>query len=206
MARNGLTKQQVRAIRDELLAAGSYPSADAVRRALGDTGSKSTIHRYLKELAGEEAGGAIRRADTERSLQAIVAQLADTLHADAERRLQALLAERDALLRARDAELADLRGTVAALAARLETLEGEAAPARPADAPRERGTPRGGNAGGARVGKEGFGKEGFGNFGGLLSNSRCGHRDSSPFTIILAGARSEVFDLESVHPAGLLPS
>ncbi|WP_425612332.1 DNA-binding protein [Xanthomonas translucens] len=29
---------------------GKHPSVDAVRVALGNTGSKTTIHRYLKEL------------------------------------------------------------------------------------------------------------------------------------------------------------
>ena len=195
MARNGLTKSRVRAVRDELLAAGRYPSADAVRQGLGDTGSKSTIHKYLKELAIEDTGGAIGRDDTERSLQAMVAQLADALHADAGRRMALLLAERDGLLREKEVELATLRGTVTALAARLEALEGKAAPARPASTPRERGTQRGGRA-------EVFGSGGFGNFGGLLSNSRCGQRDSSPFSIILSGSRCAVFDPEGLDPAG----
>jgi hypothetical protein len=198
MARNGLTKSQVRAVRDDLLAAGRHPSADAVRHALGDTGSKSTIHKYLKELAGEDTGGAIGRDDTERALQAMVAQLADALHADAGRRMQALLAERDGLLREKDAELAALRGTVAALAARLEVLEAQGAkapPARPASAPRERSPQRGGRTGG-------FVTAGFGNFGGLLSNSRCGQRDSSPFSIILSGGRAAVFDPDGTLPDG----
>ena len=56
MARSGLTKSQVRTIRDRLLADGRYPSVDAVRHALGDTGSKSTIHKYLKELGEDESG------------------------------------------------------------------------------------------------------------------------------------------------------
>ena len=38
MARTGLTKSQVRTTRDQLLAEGRYPSVDAVRHALGDTG------------------------------------------------------------------------------------------------------------------------------------------------------------------------
>jgi len=197
MARNGLTKARIRAMRDELVAAGRYPSADAVRQALGDTGSKSTIHKYLKELADEETGGAVGREDTERALQAMVAQLADALHADAGRRMALLLAERDGLLREKDSELAALRGTVAALAARLEALEGKAAPARPASAPREATSRRGGRA-------EVFGTGGFGNFGGLLSDSRCG-RDSSPFSIILSGDRCAVFDPAGHDPAGPQP-
>jgi hypothetical protein len=67
MARKGLTKSQVRATRDALLAEGRYPSVDAVRQALGDSGSKSTIHRFLKELRDEEplSPSAWRTASTE---------------------------------------------------------------------------------------------------------------------------------------------
>ena len=57
MARSGLTKSQVREARDRLLAEGRHPSVDAVRHALGDSGSKSTIHKYLKELRSEDGGG-----------------------------------------------------------------------------------------------------------------------------------------------------
>lgn len=116
MARTGLTKTDVRASRDRLLAEGRYPSVDAVRAVLG-TGSKSTIHKYLKELGGEDAGAGVKREDTARTLHGIVEQLTDQLHGDAERRLEALRA-------AYEKELAELRGTVARLAARLEELEG----------------------------------------------------------------------------------
>ena len=33
-----------------ILARGEHPSIDAVRIEMGNTGSKTTIHRYLKEL------------------------------------------------------------------------------------------------------------------------------------------------------------
>jgi hypothetical protein len=36
--------------RANLLAQGRYPSVDAIRIELGNTGSKSTIQRYLKEI------------------------------------------------------------------------------------------------------------------------------------------------------------
>ncbi|WP_434113382.1 DNA-binding protein [Paraburkholderia caffeinilytica] len=34
--------------RDALIAQGQHPSLDAIRIALGNTGSRTTIHRYLK--------------------------------------------------------------------------------------------------------------------------------------------------------------
>ncbi|MFX6330932.1 DNA-binding protein, partial [Acinetobacter baumannii] len=56
MARTGLYKSEVKKARDSLLALGRHPSVDAVRVELGNTGSKTTIHKYLKELEEDEGG------------------------------------------------------------------------------------------------------------------------------------------------------
>lgn len=50
MARGGINKVIVQKAREALLARGENPSIDAVRIELGNTGSKTTIHRYLKEI------------------------------------------------------------------------------------------------------------------------------------------------------------
>ncbi|ETK41849.1 MAG: integrase [Pseudomonadales bacterium RIFCSPLOWO2_12_60_38] len=50
MARGGINKAVVQKARQALLARGLYPSIDAVRVELGNTGSKTTISRYLKEI------------------------------------------------------------------------------------------------------------------------------------------------------------
>lgn len=50
MARGGINKAVVQEARQALLARGANPSIDAVRVELGNTGSKTTISRYLKEL------------------------------------------------------------------------------------------------------------------------------------------------------------
>jgi chromosome segregation ATPase len=50
MARGGINKAVVQKARQTLLARGINPSIDAVRVELGNTGSKTTISRYLKEL------------------------------------------------------------------------------------------------------------------------------------------------------------
>jgi hypothetical protein len=55
MARGGINKAVVQIARNALLARGLHPSIDAVRVELGNTGSKSTIQRYLKELGEAEA-------------------------------------------------------------------------------------------------------------------------------------------------------
>lgn len=51
MARGGINKAQVHTARAALIARGLNPSIDLVRVELGNTGSKSTIQRYLKELS-----------------------------------------------------------------------------------------------------------------------------------------------------------
>ncbi|MNF43388.1 Chromosome partition protein Smc [compost metagenome] len=55
MARGGINKAVVQEARDALLARGQNPSIDAIRIELGNTGSRTTIHRYLKEIEEVEA-------------------------------------------------------------------------------------------------------------------------------------------------------
>ena len=66
MARTGISKYLVQQARDAVVARGEHPSIDAVRVELGNTGSKSTIHRYLQELAHAEGA----RLDDEQLLSA----------------------------------------------------------------------------------------------------------------------------------------
>jgi hypothetical protein len=181
MARSGLTKSQVRTVRDRLQAEGRYPSVDAVRHALGDIGSKSTIHKYLKELREEDPDAVIQREDTEEALRAVVEQLADRLHTRAEARVRALQAAHEQALRDKEAELAALRGTVAALGARVKLLEEQALMGMPHDAAWDWGAQRRAQADGAR---------GFGRFDSALLSSRSAQADSSPFDMIRAVARS----------------
>jgi len=119
MARTGITKAQVRACRDQLLAQGRHPSVEALRQALG-SGSNSTIHRFLKELETETPQAGARRQATARTLQAALETLADGLHAGFERDVRALCADYEAALQDKDRQLAALRATVASLTAQLE--------------------------------------------------------------------------------------
>lgn len=172
MARTGLTKSQVRATRDQLLAEGRYPSVDAVRHALGDTGSKSTIHKYLKELTEEDSGAGLKREDTSRTLQALVEQLSDRLHQDADQRFQALCAEYEEQLEQKELELIRLRRKVEQLSERVQELEVDAYARQPHD-------------------------HGFGQFSHLQSSLRCGLNDNTPFSMLLNGGRSAVVDFDS---------
>ncbi len=87
MARSGVYKSDIQKARDALLAEGKRPSIDAVRIALGNTGSKATIHRYLKELEAEgpaDGGSKIAVSD---ALQDLVGRLAGRLHEEADARI-----------------------------------------------------------------------------------------------------------------------
>lgn len=93
MARAGLYKSDVKKARDALIAQGKHPSVDAVRIALGNTGSKTTIHKYLKELEEEDGGTGGRRASISEALQDLVERLAAQLQDEANARADAIQAE-----------------------------------------------------------------------------------------------------------------
>lgn len=95
MARTGLYKSDVKKARDSLISQGTNPSVDAVRVALGNTGSKTTIHKYLKELESEDSAGGKRNSISE-ALQDLVERLAAQLEGDAQQRIAAAVAASDA--------------------------------------------------------------------------------------------------------------
>lgn len=84
MANSGINKHQVKKARDALIAKGQNPSIDAVRVELGNTGSKATIHRYLKELAEENPLGTGSKPAISETLAGLVEQLAAQLHQEAQ--------------------------------------------------------------------------------------------------------------------------
>lgn len=77
MARSGINKALVQQARDALLARGEQPSIEAVRVELGNTGSKTTILRYLQELAQAEPHPPTISLDEE--LRALICSLAQRL-------------------------------------------------------------------------------------------------------------------------------
>ncbi|EJM80223.1 DNA-binding protein [Pseudomonas sp. GM60] len=84
MARGGVNKAVVQAARLAILARGENPSIDAVRIEMGNTGSKTTIHRYLKELddGAEPAAPSSEPIDDE--LAGLVSRLAQRLKEQAQ--------------------------------------------------------------------------------------------------------------------------
>ncbi len=108
MARAGIYKSEVVRARNNLLTMGRYPSVDAIRIELGNTGSKGTIHRYLKEIDEEEGGNAGTKVAVSEAIQDLSARLAERLHEEAEQRIAALTDKHNA-------QLTDLNNVVTAL-------------------------------------------------------------------------------------------
>lgn len=123
MARGGINKALVQKARSALMARGLNPSIDAVRVELGNTGSKTTISRYLQEL---DAADPRAQSDSNRlsdELSGFVAQL-----------LKRLLEESNAVLAEERTSHAQ---SLVALNEQIERLENELRNARQETASRD---------------------------------------------------------------------
>lgn len=123
MARSGIYKSEVKKARDALLAQGRTTSIDAVRAELGNTGSKTTIHRYLKELEEEEGAGFGRSVAVSEALQDLVGRLAERLHEEAEARITELRAGHSQQLAQRDEMIAAQKMEIEGLSTQLQRTE-----------------------------------------------------------------------------------
>lgn len=112
MARSGVYFSNVKRARDEVIAQGRHPSIDTVRAALGNTGSKTTIHKYLREIEVEEGSATQAVSD---AILALAKQLAEQLERKATAELDEVRARMD------DQRAADERARV-----ELEAQLGEA--------------------------------------------------------------------------------
>jgi chromosome segregation ATPase len=117
MGRSGLYKSDVKQAREILLAQGKHPSVDAVRIVLGNTGSKTTIHKYLRELQEEE--GVDRKSSISEVLQDLVERLAGQLQAEANEKLDEVNLRHQEQVRAQAELIATLRMEVNAVTERL---------------------------------------------------------------------------------------
>ncbi|MBL8450599.1 MAG: DNA-binding protein [Dechloromonas sp.] len=123
MARGGIYKSEVLRARDKLVAMGRYPSIDAIRTELGDTGSKATIHRYLKEIEEEEGGGVGKKVAASEAIQDLVARLAARLHEEADTRIAEGVARHVALAQQQSDAAAGLRKEAEAFRLELERTQ-----------------------------------------------------------------------------------
>ncbi|OCR22214.1 integrase [Pseudomonas syringae] len=87
MARGGVNKATVQTARLALIARGEHPSIDAVRVEMGNTGSKTTIHRYLRELDETDLRRGAPQETIGDELTELVARLAQRLQEQAQERI-----------------------------------------------------------------------------------------------------------------------
>ncbi|WP_162058981.1 DNA-binding protein [Undibacterium sp. KW1] len=120
MARAGLYKSEVEKARNTLIAQGRHSSVDAVRIVLGNTGSKTTIHKYLKELEAEGGGNSRSKAPVSEALQNLVAQLATQLEAEADNRIAEMAAQCNERDRLHAVEIAELKASNAQTKEKLD--------------------------------------------------------------------------------------
>ncbi len=83
MARAGITKYQVEKAYQTLVVQGVHPSIDALRIELGNTGSKTTISRYLKEIEAAQCVQLEDEALLSEGIKEVIAKLASKLHQEA---------------------------------------------------------------------------------------------------------------------------
>lgn len=113
MARGGVNKALVSKARETLISRGENPSIDAIRVELGNTGSKSTIHRYLREIEEEASARLDDEALLSQPIKELVGRLASTLKQEA----QAVIDERNS----------KHKDQVQSLTGRIQELEGSLA-------------------------------------------------------------------------------
>jgi chromosome segregation ATPase len=109
MARGGINKAVVQTARLAILARGENPSIDAVRIEMGNTGSKTTIHRYLKELddGAEPAESSSEPLDDE--LAGLVSHLAQRLREQAQEPIDQARAQYEQQRTALETQLTEAR-------------------------------------------------------------------------------------------------
>jgi DNA repair exonuclease SbcCD ATPase subunit len=106
MARGGINKAVVQTARLAILARGEHPSIDAVRIEMGNTGSKTTIHRYLKELDDGVEPTETPSEPIDDELTALVSRLAQRLKEQAQEPIDQARAQFEQQKNALDAQLA----------------------------------------------------------------------------------------------------
>jgi predicted nuclease with TOPRIM domain len=105
MGRIGISEYQVFQAADQLVAEGLQPSVDTVRVELGNTGSRSTINKYLKLWRERQAHRDAAGANLSGHLRQVITEQAELL-------LSVLEAESSAKLQAKAQEFEDVQQTL----------------------------------------------------------------------------------------------
>lgn len=120
MARGGINKAVVQKARLAILARGEHPSIDAVRVEMGNTGSKTTIHRYLKELDNGRSRAEAPEEPLEGELADLVVRIARRLEEQAQEPLEQAQAAFDERVQALETALLAAQQNQAGLEQQLD--------------------------------------------------------------------------------------
>ncbi len=115
MARPGITFEQVAQAADALLAAGKNPTINAVREALGGTGSPNTVHRHLTAWRGA-------RPQAQAAAHELPAELVNSFGKELAKAAASARAEIEAQLVQAQSEAAELSATGETLEAQLADI------------------------------------------------------------------------------------
>lgn len=120
MARGGVNKAVVQIARAAILARGEHPSIDAVRIEMGNTGSKTTIHRYLKELDDSDSRRGVSHEALGDELADLVSRLAHRLQEQAQEPIDRAQAHYEQLKTQLQTQLSEAQLTLSALKQELD--------------------------------------------------------------------------------------
>lgn len=123
MGRTTIYRTDVEKARKALIQRGVNPSLDALRIELGNTGSKSTIHKFLREIEAEETADGDQEKMLSNEIADLVTTLAARLKAEAEARVDAIRAASEQGLKASADTLAKEQAETQRLATVVERLE-----------------------------------------------------------------------------------
>ncbi len=123
MARGGVNKAIVLKAREALLARGMNPSIDAVRVELGNTGSKTTIHRYLKEIEAFDPRPESARAQLSDELSELVSGLLERILEEGNEAIEYAKASFDRQRSELESRLAEAQSEVIALQRQFDSQQ-----------------------------------------------------------------------------------
>ncbi|VVP84857.1 Chromosome partition protein Smc [Pseudomonas fluorescens] len=123
MARGGINRAIVQIARDALIARGVNPSINAVRVELGNTGSMTTIARYLGELEKVEPRPNERRERLSDELSGLVGQLLGRLLEEGAEEIAEARAELDKHRASVNEQLAQAQAALAELQRQHDNLQ-----------------------------------------------------------------------------------
>lgn len=125
MARGGINKALVSNARETLISRGENPSIDAIRVELGNTGSKSTIHRYLREIEEEASARLDDEALLSQPIKELVGRLASVLRQEAQSLVEEHQAKHQSQVKSLTDRLQELENSLANTNNTLEAKERE---------------------------------------------------------------------------------